>query len=472
MTPTIIVACSTFVNNRFLPTSFHMLSLIRNYLQPSPAIPRLSDHEVKRLYPRLRLSILSSTFLGYAMFYLVRNNLSPVAGEIQNSLGYTKTMLGDVMAITAITYGIGKLLMGSVSDRSDVRKFMSLGLMATACCNFAFGASTHYHVHLVLWALNGFIQGMGWGPCGRSIGHWFSLRERGTTFAIWNISHNVGGGIAGILAAKVAGNWGWQAAFYVPGIIAAVGAVYLFFWLRDTPQSVGLPPIEEYKNDYPSNHSASGEHERELTNKELFVDNILLNGGLWLFAIANFFVYIVRYSMLDWGPLYLAEVKQANLSHGGWAVLLLEFGGIPSTLLIGWFSDRVGGRRGMVSLLCMIPILVAFTTILLNPPGRLWLDMAMLFVIGFFVYPPVMLLGVAALDLTSKKAVGAAAGFVGLFGYIGRTAQAKGFGWLCDYCSAHYGTKVGWESVLWSILACTVLAILFLSFTWRIRPRA
>ncbi len=146
-------------------------------------------------------------------------------------------------------------------------------------------------------------------------------------------------------------------------------------------------------------------------------------------------------------------------------MLVLEFGGIPSTILMGWISDRLGGRRGMVSLLCMIPIFFAFIGLKYNPPGNLWLDMVFLGIIGFFVYPPVMLLGVSALDVTSKKAVGAAAGFVGLFGYLGRTAQAKGLGWLAS------NPAYGWDAVIHAIYVCTILSIVLLSFTWKIRPR-
>jgi OPA family glycerol-3-phosphate transporter-like MFS transporter len=320
--------------------------------------------------------------------------------------------------------------------------------------------------------LNGAIQGMGWPPCGRCIGHWFSLRERGTVFSIWNTATNVGGGLAGVIAAESAARWGWQFAFYVPAGIAIVGAAYLFWRLRDTPQSVGLPPIEEYKDDYTESEKAHGTLETELSSKELFVDNILKNKYIWLFAVANFFVYVVRYSMLDWGPMYLREVKGANLHTGGVAILVLEWGGIPSTILMGWWSDRLGGRRGMVSLLCMIPILCAFTVIGLTPPGYLWLDLAMLATVGCFIYPPVMLLALAALDLTSKKAVGTAAGFIGMFGYIGRTAQAKGFGSMVHYYKNHYDLETAWRMVIYSILASTVAAIVVLAFTWRIRPKA
>ena len=259
---------------------------------------------------------------------------------------------------------------------------------------------------------------------------------------------------------------------YVPGTIALIGSVYLFNRLRDTPQSIGLPPIEEYTNTYTDGESNKSNREKELTTKELFVNYILKNKFLWLFAIANLFVYIVRYSMLDWGPTYLREVKGATLAGGGIAILILEFGGIPSTILMGWLSDKVGGRRGMVSLLCMIPIFFAFLVIYLNPPGHLWIDMTMLAVVGFFVYPPVMLLGVAALDLTSKKAVGTAAGFVGLFGYIGRTIQAKGFGWIADHYGNLYSKQTSWDIIILSILASTVIAIILLAFTWKIKPKA
>lgn len=126
----------------------------------------------------------------------------------------------------------------------------------------------------------------------------------------------------------------------------------------------------------------------------------------------------------------------------------------------------------MVSLLCMIPILFAFYGLYANPPGNLNFDMAMLVIIGFFIYPPVMLLALSGLDLTSKKAVGTAAGFIGLFGYIGRSVQAKGFGWMVDHYGELYGLETGWNFVIFSILASTVMGIILLAFTWKIKPRA
>lgn len=447
-----------------------MLSAVRRYFSSAPHAPRLPAEEVARLYPPFRWRIMEATFLGYAMFYLVRNNIGTVTKELEGALGYDKSMLGDIMAITAISYGVSKFVMGSVSDRSDPRKFMAAGLLLTACLNFAFSSCESYGMHMLLWSANGFAQGMGWPPCGRSMGHWYSESERGLTFSIWNTSHNVGGGIAGYLAAWSASQFGgWEAAFYVPGVIALVGSVYLFLRLRDTPQSVGLPPIEEYRNDGSTLGTDGGTVERELTARELFIDKVLTNKFVWLLAIANFFAYITRYSMLDWGPTYLREVKGATLEDGGLAILVIEFGGIPSTILLGWISDKLGGRRGMVAALCMLPIIAAFAAIILNPPGFLWLDMLMLSLIGFFIYPVINLIVIAALDVVSKKAIGTAAGFIGLFGYIGRTVQAKGIGSMAEHYGEAYGQDAAWEMVFSAIIVSGIAATIPLLLMWKVK---
>lgn len=438
-----------------------MLKAILDWFKPAPHRPRLSPDEVQRRYPRLRWQVFEAAFVAYASFYIVRNNFAPVAKEIGAALHYDKAMIGDILAGTALAYGLGKFVMGYFADRSDARKYVAVGMLLTAGLNFVFGATTHYWGHLVLWTLNGFIQGMGYGPCTRGLSHWYSVRERGTVFGVWNISHNIGGGIAGVLAAECASYWGWPSAFYVPALIAALGALYLFWRMRDTPQSLGLPPVEEFKNDYPP--EARENHERELSARELLFQYILPNKMLWILALANVFVYIARYSMVDWGPTYLKEVKHASLTEGGVSTLVIEIAGAAGMLTMGWLSDRIGGLRARVSVLAMIPLVLAFGAIRIVPANMLWLDMVLFGLIGFFVYTPVMFSGVMSLDLTTKKAVGTAAGFVGFFGYVGRVIQGKGLGWIAQ----HYG----WDAGLLAVLLSTVAGIGLLALLWNVRPR-
>jgi len=313
----------------------------------------------------------------------------------------------------------------------------------------------------VLLMANGWFQGMGWPPSGRTMVHWFSASERGTKMAVWNVAHNVGGGLVGpiaILAMAIFADW--HSILYLHGFVAAAVVIYIWFTLHDTPQSLGLPTIEEHKNDYPKSFVYSKKHEQEFTAREIFFKSVLNNRMLWTIAIANAFVYLVRYGVLDWAPTYLSEVKGFSFEDSSWAYAFYEWAGIPGTLLAGWMSDRLfGGRRAPVSILFLSLTLVCVVVYWLNPAGNPRLDIAMLIAIGFLIYGPVMLIGVHALDLVPKKAAGTAAGFTGMFGYVGGAVAANiVIGALVD--------AQGWDAGFGLIISACVIAIVLLGTTW------
>src|SRR5882724_5397285 len=183
-----------------------VVCLVR-WFRPAPHVARLSQAEGAKLYPAYRWRIFEAAFIAYATFYVVRNNLAPVSKPFMDALHYDEVMVGHILSGTAFAYGVGKFVMGYFADRSDARKYVAVGMLLTALLNFAFGATRNYYGHLFLWTLNGFIQGMGYGPCTRGLSHWYRVKERGTIFGIWNTSHNAGGGIAGVLAAGCADRW-------------------------------------------------------------------------------------------------------------------------------------------------------------------------------------------------------------------------------------------------------------------------
>src|SRR5262249_50233045 len=146
-------------------SSSGMISNVIQWFRPAQPAPRLPPEEVARLYPRYRWRVFEAAFFAYATFYIVRNNFSPDQSEIERKLHYDPSMLGNIISGTAIAYGLGKLIMGYFADRCDARKYLAVGMLLTAACNFLFGATTGYTGHLILWTLNGFVQGMGYGPC-------------------------------------------------------------------------------------------------------------------------------------------------------------------------------------------------------------------------------------------------------------------------------------------------------------------
>lgn len=435
-----------------------------SFLSPPPPAPSLPENQVDGRYKRLRFQVFVGIFIGYAGYYLVRKNFSLAIPELINE-GFTKTELGGALAFLSIAYGLSKFLMGNVSDRSNPRVFMALGLALTALTMitmgfFPFATSTVVIMGIMLF-LNGWFQGMGWPPSGKTMVHWFSVKERGTKMAIWNVAHNVGGGLMAPLAILgVELYTDWQAMFYFPGLVALGVAVFIYLTVRSSPPSEGLPTIEKWKNDYPESYDE--DNDRTFSAKEIFVKYILPNKMLWAIAIANAFVYLIRYGISDWAPTYLQEVKAFDFKSSGWAYSAYEFAGIPGTLLCGWLSDAVfKGKRAPVSIIYLVLIMVAVIIYWANPVGNPGIDLACLIAIGFLIYGPVMLIGVHALDLVPKNAAGTSAGLTGLFGYFIGTAL------LANAGAGYVIEQFHWTGFFIFMLAACVLSIFFISLTWK-----
>ena len=432
-------------------------------LKPAPAIAPLPEAQVDPTYRRLRRRVFVGIFVGYAGYYLVRNNLAlAIPDLLREHPQYSKAALGSALTGLSIAYGISKFLMGSVSDRSNPRYFLPLGLLLSSAIMAAFGltaaATSSLFAIAAVMVLNGWVQGMGWPPCGKTMVHWFSTRERGLTVSVWNTAHNIGGALLANLALLgVMLTHDWRAKFYFNALIAALVAIGVHFLLQDTPQSRGLPPVEQYKNDYPPGYSEA--QERVLSLREIFFSYVLPNRYLWAIAVANAFCYFVRYGVVNWIPTYLETAKGFSFQQSSLGWSLYEYAAIPGTIACGWVSDRwFKGRRAPATMLFMALTLVAVIAYWLNMHGPLWLDYVALIAIGFLIYGPIMMIGLHSLDLVPKKAAGTAAGFTGLFGYVfGSAIAGTGVGWIADH--------FGWGGVFTTMVGCCLLTIFFSALT-------
>jgi OPA family glycerol-3-phosphate transporter-like MFS transporter len=434
-------------------------------LFPPPAAhqPLLPKEQVDKIYKTERLKVFLGIFLGYAAYYFVRKNFSFAIPELQK-LGFSKGELGLAASALSIAYGFSKFLMGNISDRSNARYFLSIGLVLSAFTMIFMGlipfATSSIAIMFVLLFINGWFQGMGWPPCGRVVAHWYSVRERGTAMSIWNLAHNLGGFLVGpltVLGFELFADW--HAKLYFPGLVAILFALVALLLVRDTPQSVGLPPIEEYNNDYPKSYNAKTQ-EQEFSAKEIFLKYVLNNRLLWYIAVANAFIYLVRNGIINWAPTFLQEAKGFTQSEAAWASGGYELAAIPGTILCGVMSDKLfKGRRAPVTIIYMAMTLIAVLVYWKNSGESHIVQNVSLWAIGFFIYGPVMLIGVQAIDLVPKKAAGTAAGLTGLFGYfIGDLLANAALGSLVD--------RSGWDACFLAIAISCVLAIFFTAFTW------
>lgn len=372
-------------------------------------------------------------------------------------LGYDKSQLGLLASILSITYGVSKFASGILSDRSNPRYFMAFGLFMTGVFNICFGLSSSLLMFAVFWGLNGWFQGFGWPPCARFLTHWYSQSERGVWWSSWNVSHNVGA----FLIPWVVGAclyFGWRYAMFLPGVLCIFGSFFLLDRLRDTPQSLGLPSIEKFRNDYPPNAKKDGAEEN-LSTKEILVDYIFKNKYIWLLAAAYFFVYAVRTAVNDWTALYLLETKGYSRIGANGCVSMFEVGGFFGSLFAGWSSDRLfAARRGPVNVLFTLGMLLSLSFFWVIPEGFPLLDSMAMFFVGFSIFGPQMLIGVAAAELSHKKAAATSTGFIGCFAYMGAAVAGYPFGKLTQ--------EHGWEGFFIGMVVCALMAALLLLPLW------
>jgi len=431
-------------------------------LRPAPHIEPITDQEtVKKMYRYWRIRIFLGMYTGYIFYYFSRKSLTFAMPDIMSQLGYTQSQMGLLVSLISIMQGCSKFMSGVIADRSNPRYFMAIGLLMTGVSTCFFSLFSSLLIFCISCAMNGWFQGWGWPPCARQLTHWYSQKERGRWWGFWNTSHSLGiSGIA-ILGAVLANHYGWRAAMFVPGILCMLMAFVILLSLRDTPQSLGLPPIEKFKNDHPPQSFSS---ENELSAKQILFQYVLNNSYIWILATVYFFIYVIRQGVTDWGVLYLIEAKQYTKILASSCIVSFEVGGFCGSLAAGWISDSIfKGMRGPVNALFSMLMFIPLTCFCFNSqssPNPL-LDSILFGLIGFLVYGPQLVIGMHAAELAHKKASGTSTGFVGWFAYLGAAAAG--------YPLSIVAQTFGWDRFFLLLVGCSVIASLLLIPLWSAR---
>jgi phosphoglycerate transporter family protein len=423
---------------------------------------------ITAIYSQYRRRQLAVTFIAYAVYYFVRKNLSAVMPLMEKDLGIKKSQLGGFLTAHDLLYGTSKFANGYLGDRSNARTFLAFGLLVSGLLNLAFGFSTTVLVMGLLWCLNGWFQGIGFPPCARVLSHWFAPCERGTMWGIWNASHMVGA--AGILiwAGWLGENFGWQWGFFGPALLAMVVAGGILLTLKDTPAELGLPPVEQSFGQHadlssamqaPLSEPKQDEHEFQAFLRR----RVFSNPYIWLICVANFFVYVVRISFLNWAPTYLHETKAYSLTAAGGMTASYEMAGLIGSIIAGILTDRYfKGRRAPMCVAYMLGTAGAILAFQYAPSGSTVLEGFTLGAVGFLIYGPQFLVGVMTADIVSKRAAATAIGLTGFFGYFSGLLSGYGMGKVLEL---H-----GWDGGFQMLIASSLASAFCFALCWNAGP--
>ena len=447
------------------------------FFKEPPAIETIKDKEkVDSMYSHWRMRIFYSCFIGYTVFYLCKKNIAVALPGLSEEFGFTNTELGLLGSSLYLTYGIGKFVNGVFADGSDVRKFLPTALIMTAIANLCFALSAVFitpgevsffglptntillWLFVFFWGASGWFQSAGFPAVAKSLTYWYSNSERGTKWSLWSCSHQMGTFLSVIISGFLVAHYGWRMAFFVPGIIAILVAIWLFNRLRDKPQSLGLPDVEAYRGEACVKDVKEGDVDTR-SYGQVFMDDILFNKTIWLLAIAYVFVYVIRFGAEDWMIKYLSEAKGNSLELASLKLSSLPLVGIAGTVCAGVFSDKIfKGKRAPVNLIYLVGVVVCLVLLKFNTISNL--DFVLIGLLGAFTYGPQMMIGgLCAVESSSKKVASAATGFTGTFGYIGAVLSATGTGFMVD--------KFGWNGALTFWIVSALICISICIMLWR-----
>ena len=430
--------------------------------------------------------------------------------------GITKASLGIILSLGGFLYGLSKLFNGILADRVNGRWHMVVGLVGSTITAFGIGFGTIIITKLtgvpegstadfvskfvllisVFYMINQIFQGCGFPPCSRLIPRWVPASELATKMSLWNTSHSIGAGLAclcgifimGMMGSDMSGNadvvasiatnlnkeatdpavisaaqnygaWKWM--FIIPGIIAAFGIIFTAVVLRDTPKSVGLPELSE----------GNKKEESTETSAELsaFIrKHVWKNPIIWALAVADFFVYVIRFAVLDWGPTFLREHCGMSAEWAGVTVFVFEIFGVIGMLIAGWASDKLfNGRSARTCLICMVGALISIIGFIALQKGGAN-PIVLLFVLalaGAFIYGPQALIGVISSNHATRKGSATALGIIGFVSYVSVLVSGWGFGLIAD-------SEYGWNGVFVAMVIMAVIGALIFVPMWKMKRDA
>lgn len=450
------------------------------------------EASVKKKYVKLQWRTLIVLMAGYICYYFLRKNFSAAIPAMESSLGLSKVQLGIFLTLNGIVYGLSRMVNGLLADRYSKKLLMSLGLALSCVINLAIcfsprlngfmhlldaeGKATLGLVYLIgsLWVLNGYVHGMAYPPIAAMMAHWFRPSELATKQSIWNASHSIGAGLVIALCGWILSRFGygaWNLCFIIPAVIAFFGAALMFTTLKDDPSDCGLPSVEEFDREEGhaeaagSGAAAVQEQLRGDRYKKFISRMVFRNPIIWGISISDFCVYVIRFTILEWGTSFLTQYKGFDIALAASIVAASELvGGVLGTLAAGWMTDRLMKSRTLrTSAVFTLGATLCFAAFWRVPAGAHWIWSAILIVASaFFIYGPQALLGVSCSQYATKRASGSANGFCGIFCYGATTISGIGFGWLADK------PGLGWNAVFVVAILFGLIGAAILFSCWRL----
>ena len=411
---------------------------------------------IRKVYLRL----LPLTMLLYFLCYIDRINVSFAALTMNKDIGLDAWTYG--LSATAFYIGYvlfevpSNLVMDKVGARLWLARIMVTWGIVSAATSLAVGPVSYVVIRLLL----------GVGEAGLFPGiillftYWFPDAHRARIAGFFTLALPVSVAIGGPLSTwilgmdGVLGLHGWQWVYILEAAPTIVLGCVLVFMMTDSPAQARWLTDEE--RAWLVGRLQAERRAIEAGGKFGILQS-MTNPKILFLSLNYLGIVTASLGLLLFIPQMIKSLGSSNMG-AGWATSLTYVCGAISMSLFGWLSDRIGDRRWLLCLTCLMStagLVIAGATI-----GSWWSLAGMcLAAAGFYgtkgpfwAMPPMMLTGAAA-------ASGIA--FINAFGNIGGAVGPAVVGWMKDVSGSYAGGLYGLAifTGISSIIAATLLHI-------------
>jgi sugar phosphate permease len=418
-----------------------------------------NEQKIKKFKSYAWLVLLSFGFM-YLFFYNGRQNINLVMTQMAQDLGSTTTTLGVVSSSLFWCYAFGQLINGRLGAYFGYKRFMIVGVVASAVLNVVISFQHSIPVIAVLWGLNGFFQSMVWSNGLGVVNKWWPKEKRGFATGLatfFSGMAQVTTYLSVLLCLQLNPEWSWRAAFRFPMIPLFLSLIAFVMFFKNSPKDAGLPELEDDAS------AGDGELEKAIREKGYFYPYKLLfsEPKVIVFCLISAIAGVGRYGLLTWVPTYFMEELGLSIKDGIFSSILLPFGQACAMFVFPIITDKLlkGKREPML----IIASLVTFCGMLVFPfVKNQTAASCMLFLLGVFAMVTGVIWTIAG-DLGGKALSSTVVGVFDWAVYMGAAVQAVMFGFVKDL--------FGWSAIFVIIGVLYVLLLVFTLLAQKMKTR-
>ena len=403
------------------------------------------------------LMLLSFGFT-YLFFYNGRQNINLVMTQMAEGLGSTTAALGVVSSALFWCYAFGQLVSGRLGAFIGYKRFMMIGVLASAILNVVISFQTSIPVIAVLWGLNGFFQSTVWANGVGVLNKWWPKDKRGFASGLataFSGAAQVVTYLTILLCMEWNTEWGWRAAFRFPMIPMVLMLVAFFFFFKESPEDVGLKAFKE-ADEVAAQRDAVLEEEIKKKGYLYPYKVLFSEPKVIIFCLISAIAGIGRYGLLTWIPTYFMESLGLSIKDGIFSSILLPIGHACAMFAFPLITDKVfKGKREPMLIICSVVTfcgMICFPFIKTQLPASI-----MLFIVGVSCMVTGVVWAIAG-DMGGRAFSSTVVGVLDWAVYMGAAVQAMLFGFMKD--------KFGWRAIFITI-GCLYVIMLVLTLIAR-----